>query len=314
LASGGAVVFLQNYDFRVSASTYYINGTVYTSPQTDITLATPHATLDRFDAIAVTTSGTTIAITGTPASNPALPDINPETQLALTYVLVHAASSGLGISVTDIYRENVEWTSSVSANFNAASTSNPFAGTKDIEATTAVAGNFVRLTNGAAISLSGMKQVVFNIRSKATWPNPKSLVLTWYLAGVKKGQGVALAQNKYGFDSSVTTAYQQIAIPISAFLLLATDTVDRLEFAVSGSGGSIGFYLDNIYLEPTSTNTTPPAVGAATTSSLGLVKTYSNDANPTVYLKADVDALIASIGGITGAEGRQALFQSGGLF
>lgn len=293
LVSGGSVVFLQNYDFRISAAVYYINGVRYTSPQTDLSLDAADGTFDRFDAIVVTTSGTVIKVTGTAAANPALPDIDPETEMALTYVLVQAASSNPGITITNIYLENTEWTSSVSANFNAASLVNPFAGTKDIEATTAAAGNFVRLTNGAAITLSDKKQVIFNIRSKATWANPKTLQITWYNAGVKKGQSVAFGNGKYGFDSSVTSGYQQIAIPISAFGVSALDTIDRLEFLVAGGGGTIGFYLDNITLESGSSNTSQPSIGAATATTLGLIRTDLTDANPVTYLKRSVDALLA---------------------
>lgn len=301
LASGGIVVFLQNYDFRVSAASYYINGTNYTSPQTDITLDAAHATLDRFDAIVVTTSGTVIKVTGSPAANPALPTIDPETQLAISYILVQAATSSPGITLTNIYLENTEWTSAVTANFNAASTNNPFAGTKDIEATTAVSGNSVQLTNGSPISLSDKKQLTFNIRSKASWPNAKSLQITWYLSGVKKGQSVAFGNNKFGFNSGTTGSYQQIVIPISAFAVAAADTVDRVEFAVSGGGGSIGFYLDNIILEPNSGSVTPPSIGAATASTLGLVKTDITDANPVVYLKTSLDTLLALKAALAGA-------------
>lgn len=301
LASGGSVVFLQNYDFRVSAASYYINGTPYAAPQTNITLDAAHATLNRFDAIVATTSNTIIKITGVAAANPSLPSIDAETQLALGYILVQAATSSPGITLTNIYLENTEWTSSVSANFNAASTSNPFAGTKDIEATTAVAGNLVQLTNGAAITLSDKKQLVFNIRSKASWPNNKSLSITWYNAGVKKGQSVSFGNGKFGFNSATTGSYQQIVIPISSFAVAASDSVDRLEFAVAGGGASIGFYLDNIVLESNSGSVTPPSIGAATATTLGLVTTDTTDANPKVYLKATVDALLALKAALAGA-------------
>jgi hypothetical protein len=301
LASGGLVVFLQNYDFRISAATYYINGSPFASPQTDLTLDPAHASLNRFDAIVATTSNTVIKITGTPAANPALPSIDPGTQLALSYILVQAATTSAGITVTNIYLENTEWASSVTANFNAASTSNPFAGTKDIEATNAVAGNAVQLTNGAPITLSDKKQLVFNIRSKASWPGPKTLQITWYLSGVKKGQSVAFGSGKFGFNSATLGSYQQIVIPISSFAVSATDNIDRLEFAVLGGGGTIGFYLDSITLESNSGSVTPPSIGAATASTLGLVKTDITDANPVVYLKATIDTLLALRALLSGA-------------
>jgi hypothetical protein len=96
-----------------------------------------------------------------------------------------------------------------------------------------------------------------------------------------------------GFVSATTGVYQQIVIPVSAFAVPSSSTVDRLEFLVSGSGGTIGFYLDNIILEAGSVDVTPPSVGAATASTLGLVRTDVTDANPQVYLKASVDTLLA---------------------
>lgn len=295
LASGGLVAYISGLTFRVSPATYYINGVQYSSPQTDITLDAADPTDERFDAIALTTSSTAVKVTGVAASDPAFPNIDPETQLALTYVHVNAGATDPGITLTDIYKEDAEWTSSVSGGtFNAGSTTDPFAGTKSIEATAAAANDFVRLTNGATISLNDKKQVTINIKSKASWPNQKSVQVTWYAAGVKKGQSVAIGNNKFGFVSTNTTSYQQIVLPISAFAVPAADVVDRLELKVAGGGGTIGFFADNIILETNAGTVTPPSVGAATATTLGLVRTDITDANPQVYLKTSVDTLLAA--------------------
>src|SRR5262245_11697867 len=70
LVSGGQVVWISAYQFRVSAAQYYINGTRYSSVEQMITLDAAHASLDRIDVIAVDTTGTVVKIAGTAASQP----------------------------------------------------------------------------------------------------------------------------------------------------------------------------------------------------------------------------------------------------
>jgi len=260
LAAGGDVAYSSGLSFRVSAGSAYINFVLVPFAAALVTIGTADITNPRIDAIVVSNAGALSVVAGTAAATPATPDTDSLTQLVLSYVLVPANASSLAITLTNLYLENTEWTSSVSgASVVANSTTNPFAGTKDIEFTAAASGAYVRLTNGSAISLSTAKQLVFQIRSKAAWANPKSVLVTWYSGTTKVGQSATLSQGKYGFASETTTGYQQIVIPIIAFGVPAGTTVDRLEFKVNGGGAAIGFYLDNVVLESTSTVETPAA-------------------------------------------------------
>lgn len=298
LVSGGGVAFLQGFDFRVSAATYRIVGTEYNSPQTSVTLDTPDATFNRFDAIAVDTSGAVVVLEGTPSANPEFPDVDPLTQLAVSYVLVRAgASAPTGTANTVIYKENVEWTATATgAPINVASTSNPFAGTKDVEATAAVSGNRVDFVTGTSVTMSGMKQLVFQLRSKATWPSQKSLRFTWFNTSTKVGQLVAVSHGTFGFHSDITTGYQQVIIPISAFALPAGTTANTLRMEVNGGGAAIGWYVDDVILEATAGDVTPPNVFPASATTSGTVKTDKTVADPVVYLKETVDTLLGGIG------------------
>lgn len=252
--TGGDIAYTGNLTFRVSAGSCFINYASVDFAQTDITLDAAHASLDRFDAIVVGDDGIVTKVTGTAAATPALPDVDPLTTCVLTYVSVPATATTLAIVRTNVYLENTEWTSSVSASHvNAASTSNPFAGTKDIEFTAAVANDFVRLTNSSTTPLDDQKQLVLLIRSKASWPNPKSIQATWYSGSTKIGQSVAISNGRFGFDSGITATYQQIVIPMLNFGIPTGSLIDRLELKVVGSGGAIGCYIDNIVLEGTST-------------------------------------------------------------
>jgi hypothetical protein len=260
IASGGSVAYITGLTFRVSAGVAYINFIRTPFVTTDITLSAANGSNPRLDAIVVGSDGLVVKVDGTAAATPALPDLDPVTQAALTYILVPTSATSLSITTTDIYKENTEWTSSVSGGTVVAnSTTNPYAGTKDIEFTAAATGAYARLTNGSSISLVSGRQLIFQIRSKAAWPNPKSLLVTWYNSGVKIGQSVGLlTSGSFGFDSSITSGYQQVAIPISQFLIPGSAVVDRVEFKVNGGGGSIGLYIDDVVLESTSSVATPP--------------------------------------------------------
>lgn len=251
--SGCGVVWTGGLGFTVSASIYNIVSTTYSSPLTNLTLTTADPSNPRIDVIAVNTSGAAVVITGTPAASPSAPTVDPTTQLALTFVTVPAGSSTPTVSSILVYDENVgpatEWTCTPSSNFNCNSTSNPFHLTKDIEATTAANTNNVVLNKGSTVDLSTSSTFTFYIRNKASWPNQKSLSICFLNSATIVGQCVGFKNGVFGFNQAITTAYQQIVIPISAFAL--TGVVDRVRFQVVGGGGTIGFYLDWIQIQTT---------------------------------------------------------------
>ncbi len=291
---GGEVAYIDDYDFRVSPATYVINGARHTSALTDLSLSAAHATLDRFDSIVVNSSDVATIVTGTAAANPAFPDIDPLTQLVLTTIRVDAASTEPAIVPEDIYKENAEWTTSVSGNFDANSASSPFEGTKCVLATAAANGHYVRFTRVSPISLAAQKQLVLMIESITNdWPNQKSLRLTWYLSGAKVGQTVTVSGGRYGFVDTNVTTDQQLVIPVGDFVVPASTNVDRLEILVNGSGAAISFRLDNIVLEPESTDAVQTNPGTASASVSGTVKTTTSETDPVVYTKPAVDVLLA---------------------
>ena len=250
LASGGSVAYTgSGLVFTVQAASYVIAGVSYTSPMANVTLDAASGANDRIDAIIVDNTGTATKITGTPAGPPLNPSVDPTSQLGLTFVYVpQSSTTPANITTANIYLENTEWTCAAGAGWNCASTTNPYAGTKDIEATTVAAGTTVTLTNGAPVTLSNYNVLTFYIRSKATWGNNRSLTFQFLSGSTPVGSGVILKNGTFGYSSSTTASYQQIAIPLSQFA--ATSTVTALKVTSSGSGGSApGFYLDNIFLQ-----------------------------------------------------------------
>jgi hypothetical protein len=249
LLSGGGVAWLQNLDFAVSAATYLIQGSQYSSPATNVTLTTANPTNPRIDVIAVNTSGAVVTIAGTPAVSPEKPDVDPSTQLELTFVYVPALATAPTVTISVIYRENAEWVTSKSGTpINLASTVNPYAGVLDVEATAAVTGNFANFVAPAAFDPNSQGSLVLRIRSKAAWPSTRLLNLNLRSATANKGTTIVLKDGVYGFNSAVVGAYQTIVIPVTDFGAGGL-SVNAFRVTVGGSGTAIGFYLDNIELQ-----------------------------------------------------------------
>jgi hypothetical protein len=255
LVSGGQVVWTSAFSFRVSAATYYINGVLYESAEQTIALDAADANDDRIDVIAVNTSGTVVKITGTASTPAGEPDTDPSTQLKLAIVTVPEDAASLsGVANTTLYAENAgsgsgewDWTE-VGTTFTLASLTNPHGGTKDIEATAAVDGDYAQGQIGSGtINPNAFTFLVFFIRSKANWTGNRTLQISFRQAGVLIGAAVTLKSGTFGFDASITASYQQIAIPLSAFTIPNGLLANQLRLQTKG--GSIGFYIDDITLQ-----------------------------------------------------------------
>lgn len=239
--------------WAMSAGSANINGELVTAVAQTVTLATADATNPRLDAFYLDDDGTFGKITGTPATNPSLPTVDPTSQLYLGFALVPATATDLtaGIMTEEVYDEGDEWTGSTSGSgFTVDSTNNPNSGTKCIEGTTVANGAYVKLVRSSPISFEGDGNLVLAIRSKASWNNKRSLTLRWYLAGVAKGSPVTLKEGSFAFSSANTSVYQTLVISKTLFSVPAGTDVDELRIAGAGNGGpAIGFYIDPIKLQ-----------------------------------------------------------------
>jgi hypothetical protein len=263
VVSGGVVVWESGFTFRVSAAQYYVSGTLYTSDEQTITLNAADPTNPRIDVLVLTITGALAKITGVAAASASEPDIDPTEHVKLTFVLVDAAATApTDVTNENVYLEDTEWTSTVSGSGLAkASTSNPYAGTKCIEATAAATNAYIQLVDAGNNILDSDAVLAFFLRSKATWANNVALRLQWYLSGVAKGTGVTISNGLWGFNSSQITTYQQIAIPIGQFQLAGAE-VDRLRITVVR--GPVGFYMDNIRIQTGGDSVSPPATPSFT--------------------------------------------------
>lgn len=270
LLQGGGVVWTGGLNFTISRAQFRIGGTLYESPETNVTLGAADADDDRIDVFAVQGvsggAGTAVVVAGIPGGPPLEPQIDPSTQIKLTSVIIPEDATAPTITNLDIYLENTEWTSATNAvTITLASTNFPHAGTKDVEGTNVASASYVQFTKpSGTISLGDYTNLVFYIRSKALWPVTKGISIVWMNDTTIVGSSVAFKDNTFGFDSSNTSSYQQIVIPLSTFNA-GTTAVNRLRMTVVGSGGTIGWYIDDIILQ-TGNPPAPPAGGDFSTN------------------------------------------------
>ncbi len=253
LLTGGGVAYTSGLNVIVGASTYSIQGTSYASAQTSLTSDAADGSNPRIDVVALNSAGAAVIIKGTPAATPVKPDVDPTTQLELTFFIVAAGSSALSIASTDVYLENAQYTTSQSGGqLTLASTNNPRTGAVCIEATAFAANSYGVFTVPAAgtVDLSTRDNLVFYMRSKAAWNSNRSLTWRAYnAAGVALGNAVVMRNGSYGWDSSNVASYQQIVIPLSLFGV-SNLAVSSIRFTSSGNGGSaLGFYMDDVKLQ-----------------------------------------------------------------
>jgi hypothetical protein len=251
ILSGCGVIWNSLLNFNIAPCSYLIQNTQYSTAATSISLAAADPSLDRIDVIAVNSSSVVTVITGTPSASPTPPSVDISTQLQLTFVYVAAgATVPSNVVTTDIYHENTEWTCATSgAAVVCNSTNNPHSGTKDVEWTNAATGAFERHTiPSSTTDLNNFNAFSFWIRSKATWPATRSLTIQWYNGTTAKCSPVSLKDGNFTFNSSNTTSYQQIVIPTSTFACGGIP-VTRVQITEAGSGGNLGFYVDDIILQ-----------------------------------------------------------------
>lgn len=251
--------------FQVSACEYTIAGVSYEiTTTTQVTLAAADGSNPRIDIIGVNNGEVVFVEQGTAAASPSAPSIDAATELELTFVYIAAAATTPGnITSTFLFKDNTsEWTYSDSGSTLAVGTNNPFRGTSDIEATSAVLNDQFTLTKPAAgtENLSSYAYLFFYIRSKGTWPTANGgsnaarfISLFWRnAAGTQVGNQVVLRDGVFGFSSNITTQYQLVGIPIALFGT-GSNLVASLRGQISGNSGSssIGFYIDEVSIQNT---------------------------------------------------------------
>jgi hypothetical protein len=246
IKSGATFAHVDDLDIAVGAAEYYIQGVLYTSPAVVLTAAAADATNPRIDAVVLNSSNVAVIVTGTPAASPVRPQIDPATQLELTFITVAALATEPEINTEPIYLENTEWTTTASgARIDPDNTGDPHSGTKSIKFIVAVAGDNVKFVD-TAFNLEDFELLTMWV-TPVTWVAQKSLTLQCYLAGVAKGNPVSLRDGVFGLVRTTTTD-QLIAISTRAFGVSGI-TVDEIRATVAGGSTGLTAYIDDIALQ-----------------------------------------------------------------
>jgi hypothetical protein len=248
---------------------------VRNSSLTHKTLSAAHATLNRFDLIALDSTGV-VVVTGTPATTPAQPQPS-DCQIPLTYIYIPAGStvpgagSGGGTpSQSVIYDQNSEpWTGAASGvTINFSNTTNPYHLTIAADAGVFTAGQSFSFTKGSTITLSDYTSLKFYIRLKSTFNPQAKFGIFWQNTTSFQGSASVIMQSgNYNFVRTTVGSYQEITIPISAFLGGATTVVNKLYFLFLNTGNADGFYIDWIQLQGGISQPTTSGGGSVTSVS-----------------------------------------------
>lgn len=303
VVSGATVAFTDDLEVTVGAATYLINGVPYTSPQTVLPVTAADPTDDRIDVIALQDDGTAVIVEGTPGTPAVKPQIDPDTQVEVTfYTLPAAASTPEGVTSIPIYTDNLgsgggEYDADqTGGHIDVNSTSSPIAGTKSVLGTAVVAGDVLFFDAAAPEDADPITAVIFTIKPSAAWTNKQTMRLNIQTGSTVKGINVVVSHNTFGFNRTSTDA-QQIVVPMTAFSLPAGTTFDRFRIAFVGAG-SRGFRIDTVFFQ-SSTPSTPtggnlPPGGAAGTA---LFKQSGNnyDAIFRLIQQADIQGLTAAL-------------------
>jgi hypothetical protein len=254
LLNGGVVTWSgSGLIMDVSPASYVINCNPYSSPQSQVTLSASNPSLPRIDVIAVDTNNAVVVITGTAAANPVKPQVNPNSQLELTSILIPAgATTPGGVSQTVIYDQNAEWTGTASGvTVNFANTSNPFHLTIAADVSTIANGNSITFTNSSDVNAADYSSFKFYIRLKTAFTSSPFLrryfTIQFFDGATAVTNQISVAEGQYGFTNSTVGSYQTVTIPFNSWLF-STLQFDKVQFTFNTDNAS-GLYLDWVQLQ-----------------------------------------------------------------
>jgi hypothetical protein len=263
LLSGGIVTWTgSGLVFDVTAASYVIGGTPYTSSVDQVTLDPADATFGRYDVIAVDITGNAVVITGTAAASPVIPQVDPADQIYLTTVFIDAgATTPTLVSDELVYDENTEWSHSTSGSVAANFASTIFAqhGTKSVLTTWTANSNLI-FTTGSTLVSSNYNTFSYYIRLTNTMANNTNVSVQFY-----NGSNPVSNQVTSTISKSTTGAFQLVSFNMSQFAFTSSQ-FNSVRLILTGATSN-AVYFDYIRLQ---TGVIPPTGGT------GIQNAYSS--------------------------------------
>jgi len=254
--SGSGLVYdATDLDYYILCSRYFANSTT-------LTLAVADPTNPRIDKFYADITGAIGVITGTPATNPQEPQVNPLTQIDLGFVYIPAGSTvPAGTTQTVIYNENVEWTGTSDVpSINFAYATNPYIGSLSTYLPSAPYSSYVEWqSNGIDYLFSEAQYLKFWVRLNANFTvDPLSFLdVTFEYTDVTVSQTLAVGNGDYNMDYSLINQWQLVSIPLTGITTFGTE-FNSVHFVINSAPTS--FQLDYVYLLETAT--IPPVISS----------------------------------------------------
>lgn len=207
--------------------------------------------LPRQDAIITNTTPTATSLTGTPATSPEVPVVNPTTQLFLTSVLVNAGATtpaNIGSLIVRDQGTGGEWSINKTMTTTDNYSINPFHLTISQRITVAANSDYVEWQAPSIKSKLQYSYLIFYIRNNATVPSTKNFIVTLRNGALQvAGTGSAPLLN-YGWTRAINAgvSYSLVAIPMSFFA--GADPFDRIRLTATGAG-AVDMQVDYIQLQ-----------------------------------------------------------------
>lgn len=291
-ASGMDIAWISGLSFHISAGTYNIAGIEYTYPGGDITLNAADVTNPRIDLLVADDSGgagvgVVAKVTGTAAADPAEPDLDVN-QIRLTAISIAAGATTPNVA-QEIIRDEAaggEWAITKTATTTDNYATNPKHGTISQRITAAANNTYIRYTAPVKKSKVVYNNLVMWIRNNATFNVNRSCTVKLKNGNTQVGNTLSITS--YGYSKTLLSTWSLINIPMSAFA--GADTFDVVEFAFTGTGGTVDVQFDWIQLQ----SGLGGSIAASTNPFIANIVDYGADATGTIDSTAAIKAAVAT--------------------
>ena len=253
ITNGCQVSHMTGLTFRMSACDYVVAGTAYSAVEQTVTLEAADATNPRIDVLIVDTAELFTYVKGTAAASPSEPTVDPGTQVRLGLVTIPATASAPTVTTTAVYAENAghaaEWNCTDSGSTMVCdATAGPRTGTVHMAGTSSTAGDYLQLEKGAAgtLDVTTVDRLRLFLQTQSGFSSSRGLRVQLLSSGVIRCTQITLVNGVYGISTAITSAYQQVVIPIEDFGCSGAVTINQVRIVKFGSGANVTFRVDDV--------------------------------------------------------------------